>query len=265
MIENGTISISNYSDTLKQQVVSEEECAQEKQLLYFRVGWNITMRGWCCCCHRTRLEAPNWVMDHTSQHLQPTAGETEGPWGAARGLRKVSIYGVLMGVYGWKECEEWIVYIYIYPLISLWFLDEVQGFSLPKRLFGRFVLAETRLRENTTGHEGLRFFMNDSNTPWIQVDRVDDDSTIVLLQICWFRFSSHYLWITNDYSWILYDALLKPSALWSPVTAEARASVIANASAGRSSLPKSWWACGHSAVSGSEKNGARKEREHKKI
>ena len=29
MIENGTISISNYSDTLKQQVVSEEECAQK--------------------------------------------------------------------------------------------------------------------------------------------------------------------------------------------------------------------------------------------
>lgn len=27
----------------------------------------------------SRLEAPNWVMDHTSQHQQPTAGETEGP------------------------------------------------------------------------------------------------------------------------------------------------------------------------------------------
>ena len=48
--------------------------------------------------------------------------------------------------------------------------------------------------------------------------------------------------------------------------AEAHASVIANASAGRSSLPKSWWACGHQKWSPAVLLvPARIERDHKDI
>lgn len=109
MVENGTISISNisnYSDTLKQQVVSEEECAPRKTTFTLRVGWNITMRGWCWAassCHVLRHQIGSWIILLSISSLQ--RGKPRGH----EGLRKVSIYGVTDGCLWVFECEEWIV------------------------------------------------------------------------------------------------------------------------------------------------------------
>lgn len=123
MIENGTISISNisnYSDTLKQQVVSEEECAPRKTTFTLRVGWNITMRGWCWAassCHVLRHQIGSWIILLSISSLQ--RGKPRGHEGPVGGLRKVSIYGVTDGcLWGfrmwrvdsihWSPCDFWM-------------------------------------------------------------------------------------------------------------------------------------------------------------
>lgn len=109
-----------YSDTLKQQVVSEEECAPRKTTFTLRVGWNITMRGWCWAassCHVLRHQIGSWIILLSISSLQ--RGKPRGHEGPVGGLRKVSIYGVTDGcLWGfrmwrvdsihWSPCDFWM-------------------------------------------------------------------------------------------------------------------------------------------------------------
>jgi len=99
MVENGTISISNYSDTLKQQVVSEEEFAQKNN--FYTSGWmkhnDERLVHRVAIGHVLRHQIGSWIILLSISSLQ--RGKPSGHEGPVGGLRKVSIYGVRLWVF----------------------------------------------------------------------------------------------------------------------------------------------------------------------